>query len=343
MDNYGPFAQKAKRLEMENEKLLREMDMLKKELYNKDKFLDDALQQLNQTKEEYIRMQNELYRAQNIANNYKIADDDMNECNCQCPGCIWKKNPLRELDHAEYKLQDILQQNECMKRKISILESESDEWENFCYRLYGIASSSLQYFPEYPKNDVNGRRRIVMNLVRKMCKFGSKEIDEHAAFESLKAKYVKTTNSIRTIHEEADTLHDILSPDDFYSYSSRRKRINGEITRIERTVFGSPAPYEGRTIRERKEFVNTNFTTNRNGYQNKIKNEEYVSPQNITAMINQTENSIKQKSKQLAHTKSFEQDVKQLHSITKQLKSDYLSLNSRAYENASNAALNTTH
>ena len=349
MDNYGPFAQKAQRLERENDQLVREIEMLKMELYDKSKFIDDVISELNITKEQCKRLQNEAQTAQTIARNYKISDNDLNQCCCNCPGCVWKKNPIRQLEHAEYKLKDILSMNESMKQRINSLERENEEWENFCYRLYGISSSALQYFPEYPKTDSEGRRRIVATLVRKMCKYGGKEIDEHAAFDALKKKYIKTTNSIKTIHEESDRLHDILSPDDCYYYSYRKQRRDGEITCIERKVFENtfhPMNYPQYETNSKKEYLNTKFTTNRfQMKENKEKNYDYVSPNNITAMLNQTENSIQQKSKQLndTHT-SFEQDVKQLHTITKQIKTDYKSMiNSRSFENASNSALNINH
>ena len=349
MENYGPFAQKAQRLERENEQILREMEMLKRELYDKNKFIEDVISELNLTKEQCKRLQNQAQTAQTIARNYKISDNDLNQCCCNCPGCVWKKNPVRQLEHAEYKLKDILSTNDSMQRRINMLEAENEAWENFCYRLYGIASSSLQSFPEYPKNDSEGRRRVVTTLVRKMCKYGGKEIDEHASFEALKKKYIKTTNSIRTIQEESDRLHDILSPDDVYFYSYRKPRRDGEITCIERKVFDNSyrATNSYPQFENKREYVNTKFTTNRftTTKENKEKNPDYISPNNITAMLNQTENSIQHVSKQLNDThNSFEQDVKQLHTITKQIKSDYKSLmNSRSYENASNSILNTNN
>ncbi|EAY22701.1 hypothetical protein TVAG_476300 [Trichomonas vaginalis G3] len=312
MSSFGPFSTEAHRLEQDNLQMRREIDELRSELNRKTKKLERVIEELRITKDQMSRSQLSKHDIHEETYPRKYSRrDDRNYNQCCCCKCCCHCDPMNDLSRTEESLQRLVSKYDSLKEDYKDLERENARWSEFCYFLYGIASTNLQYFPEYPENHPDTQRKVVMSLIRKICKVGGKEISEHAEFESLKNKYSKVTKGISTVHHECDNLDAILH--DYPSYYNRR---TGEITRIENDVFDEDAS----SARKRK------YSNNEHKEKISTKTKE-VSPASISRSIKKVQEKIENVSNQ-ANTKptSLKSDIQKLHEVTKQIKEDYKSM-----------------
>lgn len=316
MSSFGPYATEAHRLEQDNIQMRREIDELREALDKKSRKLEQAISELRVTKERLSRSSSASdYNKEET--NYKKYIRELEEeneylrskssCKCCCC-CCCKCDPMRGFDRAEESLKKLVNKYQLLKEDYEHLANENKQWSDFCYFIYGVASTNLQYFPEFPENSPETQRKIVSSLIRKVCKVGCKEISEHAEFENLKNKYSKITKGISTIHYECDNLDGILN-----DYPSFYNRKTGEISRIEDKVFNDSDSSKKRKNYTRYEYTVEKTTTKKN-----------VSPSDISRNIKKAEEKIENiESAANINRSSLKSNLRKLHSATKSLKEDY--------------------
>ncbi|OHT17122.1 hypothetical protein TRFO_12645 [Tritrichomonas foetus] len=118
-------------------------------------------------------------------------------------------DPIPNIEMAEKKMMKLHQKLSDYSKENEFYISELRKWTSYNLKIFNIVSDALNEYPGFPSEDLNGQRRITVQMIEKLASLRSDATKIYAKYQTIKGKYENAKEYLNRIEQKCARLSEV--------------------------------------------------------------------------------------------------------------------------------------